>query len=94
MEATLLNLSTELLIAIADELHNERDLNALVRTCRRVYGILDRQLYRENIRWHDSSALRWAASCGRVATIEKCLVEGADLSLPRASRVGDKVSKS
>ena len=79
MGLTLLDLPSELLLSVARQVEDERDLNTLVRTCRYLYHTLNRELYRQNIRWSGSSALLWAAQHGRVTTIQMALAEGADI---------------
>ena len=80
---TLLVLPPELLLGVAREIEHERDLNALARTCRHLYAILNRELYRRNVQLCKSSALLWAAKYGQVATIQKLVTEGANVRRTR-----------
>src|SRR5271156_3654705 len=75
---SLLNLPNELLQSISENLKLEKDINALVRTNRYLYNLLNPYLYRHNIRLFGSSALQWAARCGQEGTARKMLAEGAD----------------
>jgi len=92
MESTLPGLAPELLLSVANKLEHPKDLNALIQTCRRFYSILDRELYRADVRWHGSSALLWAAKHGHVGTLQKSLAEGADPSGPRETGVANRVT--
>src|SRR5436305_1086659 len=83
MGMKLLGLPPELVLSTAQKLDRERDLNAFARTCRRLYSILDRELYRRNVQLCGSAALLWAAERGRVVTVRKLLAEGADVRKPR-----------
>ncbi|EFY88051.1 putative ankyrin 2,3/unc44 [Metarhizium acridum CQMa 102] len=68
-----------------------RHHSALARSCRRLYGILNPQLYKRNIH-HDAvlnSCVLWAAARGRLGTIKIAHGLGADLDLvgPRSRDV-------
>jgi ankyrin repeat protein len=74
----LLDLPNELLQCVSENLKLERDINALTRTNRYLYDLLNPYLYRHNVRFSGSSALRWATQFGREETARKILAEGAD----------------
>ncbi|PHH92703.1 hypothetical protein CDD83_5940 [Cordyceps sp. RAO-2017] len=76
---SLLPLANELLVAIAQRLDSEKDINALARTNRRLYQLLIAHLYRHNARWSGSSALYWAARVGRGETLQRAVTVGAKL---------------
>jgi ankyrin repeat protein len=78
LSMSLLNLPNELLQSISENLKSEKDINALVRTNRYLYNLLNPYLYRNNIRLFGSSALQWAAECKQEGTARKMLAEGAD----------------
>jgi ankyrin repeat protein len=65
--------SNELLLAIAEQLPSERDLNAFARTNCRLYDLLNNDLYRHNILHNGCSAMTWAARTGQEATCRKLL---------------------
>jgi Ankyrin repeats (3 copies) len=74
----LLDLASELLLCISENLELERDINAFTRTNHHLYNLLNPYLYRHDIRLFRSSALRWAAEHGQEGTARKMLREGAD----------------
>jgi hypothetical protein len=57
MPVSLLALVNELLLSIADFLDSERSINALARTNRRLYLLLNDYLYKHNAIEGESSAL-------------------------------------
>ncbi|KAH6869794.1 hypothetical protein B0T10DRAFT_501186 [Thelonectria olida] len=67
------DLANELLQSLANCLELERDINALARTNRRLYCLLDPPLYRHKIRQSSSSALVWAAIYSRERTDQKAI---------------------
>lgn len=89
---TLIDLAPELVLSIVHQLELERDVNALNQTCRHLYSMLDRELYRRDVQQHGSSALLWAARHGQVATIRKLIAEGADICSPREGATSKQVS--
>lgn len=77
----LSQLPIELFFYIADALHYECDINALVRTTRRLYDLLNPYLYRYDADHGDSWALHWAMRTGNVVTARKVLMEKAGLDV-------------
>lgn len=73
----LLSLPNELILHIMSFLHHESDINALVQTSRPLYNILNRDLYRHNVRYQQSSGLAWAARHGCTSTVQMMFTEGA-----------------
>lgn len=76
---TLLDLGNELLLAIAENLELERDINTFVRANRRLYNLLNAYVYRHNVQKFGSSGLLWAANCGQEAAAQKFLKEEANV---------------
>lgn len=74
-----LSLPTEIILLIAQNLDDERDLNALARTNRRNYDLLDPVLYRHDVLYTHSSALRWAVLERVERTVRKSLDHGASV---------------
>jgi hypothetical protein len=73
----LLDLSRELLCAIAQHLHAESDLNASAQTNRLLYQLTNLYLYNYNIQHLSSSALLWAARHGQERTVCRLLEKRA-----------------
>lgn len=69
----LVDLPSELLLSIADNLESERDINALAPANRRLYEVLNAYLYRHNALWCQCSALIWAAKEGLETTARRSL---------------------
>lgn len=78
---TLLVLPNELLLAIAEILHSQPDINALARTNCRCYDLLSPVLYAYNVQNHHGDALRWAATHGQPEAARKSLQQGANIEL-------------
>ncbi|KAF7171061.1 hypothetical protein CNMCM5623_003528 [Aspergillus felis] len=76
-----LSLPNELLEIIAANLQFECDLNALVKTNRSLYNLLNPYLYRFNVQQRGSSAVSWAAERGRPETLQKLIQEAANLNI-------------
>jgi ankyrin repeat protein len=70
-------LSNELLLDISEQLKSEKDINAFAQTNHRLYELLNDSLYRHNIRYNESSALKWAAETGQIKTCQRLLDLGA-----------------
>ncbi|KOS22333.1 hypothetical protein ESCO_001596 [Escovopsis weberi] len=70
---SLLDLPVEMLLTIAHGLTEDRDLHALSKTCRRLYALLNADLYLLNSMFHNASALAWAARTGNVARTQQIL---------------------
>lgn len=68
---------TEIILLIAQNLEDERDINVLARTNHRYYDLLDPVLYRHNAQYTASSALRWAVLESVERTVRKSLDHGA-----------------
>ncbi|KKK19915.1 hypothetical protein AOCH_002521 [Aspergillus ochraceoroseus] len=69
----------EILLAIAEHLNTDQDLNALVRVCRQFYILLNYNLYQNHLKRGGSQGLLWAAAHGRERTVRLFLEHGADL---------------
>lgn len=72
------DLPSEILYSIVDHLQLHGDINSLVLTCHRLYGLLNRDLYKYYVKYHGGTALLWSAENGRYTTIKKLLEEGAN----------------
>lgn len=83
---SLVDLANEILLSIAENLAWESDINALARTNRRFYILLNLYLYQRNVHRSRSSALRWAAEHGRDLTIQTSLDAKADVRATRRNR--------
>ena len=73
---SLLSLSNELLLEIASYFKYGSDINALMQTTGRLYWLLNTYLYRHNMRYFESSALKWAIRNGVAPVVQKMLDEG------------------
>ncbi|CAG7991609.1 unnamed protein product [Penicillium olsonii] len=73
----LLALPNELLLAIAEALESQSDLNSLAQADRRCWGLLNPVLYAYNVKNHNGDALHWAAKHGQLQTAQKSLRQGA-----------------
>ncbi|KAL3486607.1 hypothetical protein BJX62DRAFT_18137 [Aspergillus germanicus] len=82
----MLDLALKILLQIIDELVTEANINALAKTCRQLYTIVNPILYQRNIQNGQSSALLWAVRENQEATVLKCLEQGASISLPAPER--------
>ncbi|KAF8540473.1 ankyrin repeat-containing domain protein [Trichophaea hybrida] len=80
---SLLTVPTEILTIIAEGLPKPRDLNALVRTSRKLHLILNPGLYKLGIslpsNYGQISVLRWAVKASRISTINLLLENGQDI---------------
>lgn len=76
----LLDLPIELLYCILHHLDLEKDVNALVQANSNLHQLLNRYLYRRNIKRSRSSALLWAAEHGQSETAQKVLSYGASIN--------------
>lgn len=76
----LYTLPSELLDEIAWNLDSEKDIDNLVRCCRRFHGTLNQFLYRHNVQHADGCALTWAAENGREATLECAIAAEIDIA--------------
>jgi len=76
---SLCRLPYELLLSITESLGPLRDINALVRTNKQLYGYLNDYLYRFDVQATGGSALLWAAKHGSRRTAWLSLAEGADI---------------
>ncbi|KAB8067731.1 ankyrin repeat-containing domain protein [Aspergillus leporis] len=73
-------LPNELLLLSAQYLHNQRDINAFVQTNKTLYHVLHAFLCRFNVKYHQSSALLWAARNGHIGLVTRLLDAGANIS--------------
>ncbi|PGH34576.1 hypothetical protein GX50_02559 [[Emmonsia] crescens] len=74
-----LNIPSELILNIADEIPNIQDLNSLSQTCRDLYSLLNNYLYHRDAESGDLQALFWAAYKGLIPPARKALSHGADI---------------
>ncbi|KAL3451783.1 ankyrin repeat-containing domain protein [Aspergillus insuetus] len=72
----LLDLPFELIRLIVEGLQSKYDINALIQTCRFLYGAFDSYLYQYDMRYASRSALRWAARYGHDSVVAKSLAAG------------------
>ncbi|RDL30235.1 uncharacterized protein BP5553_10513 [Venustampulla echinocandica] len=79
MPFSLSSLATEIHLLIADYLGSERSINALARTSRRFYQLLNDYLYRYNATKNGSSALLWAARRGQSASAAHSIAQGGNI---------------
>lgn len=75
-----LNLPNELFFVIGGFLNYECDINSLAQANTRLYLLLNSTLYQHNVRYSNSSALKWAAEYGHEATTRKAQERGASLN--------------
>ena len=71
-------LDNSVLLCLADVLPRS-DLKNLVATCQKLYLVLIRQLYVDDIRSGHRQALSWACDAGVLSTVERCLELGAPI---------------
>jgi ankyrin repeat protein len=76
---SLLGLPNEILLLVTLSHELEADINALARTNRRLYSLLNLHLYWHNVLYSGSRALLWAAKHGQEPTIRMLLDAGAHL---------------
>ncbi|PWY68004.1 hypothetical protein BO94DRAFT_590814 [Aspergillus sclerotioniger CBS 115572] len=77
---SLTSLPQELLLLIADPFLSEKDLNAVSRTARVLYGSLNSLLYHQHVQQsHGRNALIYAAQTGHTATIHHLRAAAASL---------------
>ncbi|KAF2788272.1 hypothetical protein K505DRAFT_197347, partial [Melanomma pulvis-pyrius CBS 109.77] len=69
----LLDLPCELLCLVLENLLLQRDMNALARTNRFLYDLLNIHLYRYNVQHSGGFALLWAAERGQLGTARMSL---------------------
>ncbi|PGH35318.1 hypothetical protein GX50_01899 [[Emmonsia] crescens] len=74
------DLSPDLIISIAEYLEFKKDVNALARTARGLYAILNHYLYRNNTHEENCSALWRAVKRSEIGTIQRFIDAGVDLS--------------
>lgn len=67
---------TEILLLISQYLEYECDLNAFSQTCRRIYILLNHQLYQRHLKDLPSPALEWSAKHGKIACVQNLLDAG------------------
>lgn len=75
----LLSLPNELIHRIGHELSQQRDIAALVRTCRLFYDMFGDHLYRHNETQDGASCLMWAASLNKYHTMRRAVRAGIQL---------------
>ncbi|KAK4042360.1 ankyrin repeat-containing domain protein [Parachaetomium inaequale] len=81
-------LPVEMLLAIAGNLTTTGELNALARTCRGLYNVLDPLVYRQGVKEKNDDAVLWACEHNSVATLERLREQGAkfDFEVEREPR--------
>ena len=77
MAGILLGLPNELLLTVADHVHELRHLNAFAQTSRQLYHLLNCMLYARDVRKSQGLALHWAAKQGLKQTAHLSFAEGA-----------------
>ncbi|KAG5982843.1 hypothetical protein E4U55_001250 [Claviceps digitariae] len=91
---SLLSMANELLLNTVQFLDSERDIDALARCNKRLYGLLIAHLYLFNVRHSDAYGLIWAAEEGRLDTLNRAIAAGVRLQdhalLHTAARNGHK----
>ncbi|RAK77861.1 ankyrin, partial [Aspergillus fijiensis CBS 313.89] len=70
-------LPVELIDAIADLVDYESEINALARTNKDLREVLNRRLYKHNVRHGDSTALAWGIAHHSIETVKLILEAGA-----------------
>lgn len=81
---SLNSLPNELLLSVADNLDRHSDINAFARSSRRLYGLLNKILYRlNNVHTGRRPALLWAAERGREATAQFALDGGWNVDIKK-----------
>ncbi|KKZ66807.1 hypothetical protein EMCG_07496 [[Emmonsia] crescens] len=74
------HLSTDLIVSIAEQLEFKKDVNALARTSRGLYAILNPYLYRNNTHEETCSTVWRAVKRSETGTIQRFKDAGVDLS--------------
>ncbi|OAQ65927.1 ankyrin [Pochonia chlamydosporia 170] len=76
--AIFLNLSNELILALASYLQDSKDIASLLSVNRRLHQLLALQLFKHDARQPNGSfALPWAAKNGRIETLQLAISAGA-----------------
>lgn len=78
---SLLDLPNEIILSIVEKLPRARDLGAVAKTNKSLHGLVNRQLYRFDLRSHSNLALSWAAENGVEGTARNSLAAGASSDL-------------
>ncbi|KAJ5093985.1 hypothetical protein N7456_009846 [Penicillium angulare] len=78
---SLLSLSNEILLSIAQDLKSHGGLNSLVRTNRRLYFLLRHVLIRDDILYHDGFGILIAARRGYLSVVQQFVEAGCPLDL-------------
>lgn len=79
MQLQLLQLPLDVVLCVADELDELKDINSFARSSRAFYSILNPLLYRINERYGECSALDWATRSMNVQTAQHALNAGTDV---------------
>lgn len=74
---SLLTLSNELLLEVANYLEWDSDINAFMQVSGRTYYLLSQRLFWHNVFWSESTAFEWALYRGYASVVEKALDAGA-----------------
>ncbi|WEW60166.1 hypothetical protein PRK78_005651 [Emydomyces testavorans] len=78
----LVSMPNEILLSVADNLSDEKDINNFARTNRHLNSLLNPYLYAYDLKHNNGSALWWAVKHGQQGTAEKSLDAGADINAP------------
>lgn len=70
-------LPPEIILAIADKIRRQKDLNALVQSTRKLYELANAILYCRDATYKDQWALPWACWRGNHGTLSKALEAGS-----------------
>lgn len=87
------NLPAEILLAIANELKDTRDINSLVRASRYLCNNLTVSLYQTDAWLHDMSALRWASNNVSIQTASLS-INNSSLCKTRRKNFGKALAKA
>jgi ankyrin repeat protein len=87
------SLPVEILLAIANELEDTRDINSLVRASRYLCNNLTASLYQTDAWLHDMSALRWASNKVSIQTASRS-INNSSLCKTRRKNLGKALAKA
>ncbi|KAJ5999959.1 hypothetical protein N7481_000368 [Penicillium waksmanii] len=87
------SLPAEILLAIANELEDTRDINSLVRASRYFCNNLTASLYQTDAWLHDMSALRWASNNVSIQTASRS-INNSSLCKTRRKNLGKALAKA
>lgn len=73
---SILTVSNELLLLIAQQSHSQNDLNALIQVNHRFYRLLKHLLYRYNLRHQNGDGIIRATKLGSITAVAQFIKEG------------------